>query len=108
MKAIGRRRISSTPRYQSHPIFRSLYPLINSWLAEHPNVCQVIDDLQLQVRTGRVQFEDIVLLARKWEETLPPPRGVVKQLRDFMQLRLDVDVCPGKESRRKSRKGPRL
>jgi len=37
-----------------------------------------------------VSEEDLILLARKWRETLPPGRGVLKYLRDFMQLKLEL------------------
>jgi len=88
------RRPRSSPRTASLPdkSCRSQHQLIDEWLAERPDVRGVLDRLQHHVAGGAVSPEDVVLLAKKWEETLPPRRGVVKDLRDFMQLKLGLDL----------------
>lgn len=83
---------------------RSQHQLIDGWLTERPDIRGVLDRLQHHVAAGTVSSEDIVLLARKWEDTLPPPRGVVKQLRDFMQLKLELDLAAFSKKRPKRRR----
>jgi hypothetical protein len=87
--------------------------LINDWLAERPNIRGVLDRLQDHVAAGVMSPEDVVLLAKKWEDTLPPSRGVVKDLRDFMQLKLGLDPAAvstkrPRRRRRRNRKRPLL
>src|SRR5262245_10246329 len=65
----------------------------DTWLAERPDIRGVLDRLQGYVAVGAVSREDVLLLARKWRDTLPPRRGVVKQLRDFMQLNLGFEIA---------------
>jgi hypothetical protein len=87
------------------------YRILETWLAEHPNVKQVLDRMQSHRATGVVSDEDVILIANKWRQTLPPARGVLKYLRDFMQLRLDLgtDASAIKRPRhRKSRNKRRL
>lgn len=89
------RRPKSSPRPASLPDnpSRSRHQLIDAWLSERPDIRGVLDRLQDHVAAGAVSPEDVVLLAKKWEDTLPPRRGVVKHLRDFMQLKLEFDLA---------------
>lgn len=108
----GDRRPGSSPRAVSLPDepTRSQYRLIDGWLAERPDIRGVLDRLQHHVAAGAVAPEDVVLLAKKWEDTLPPRRGVVKQLRDFMQLKLGLDLSAfsrKRPRRRRRRNGKR-
>ena len=83
---------------------RSQHQLIDGWLAERPGIRGVLDRLQHYVAGGAVSSEDIVLLAKKWEDTLPPRRGVVKHLRDFMQLKLGLDLAAVSRKRPRPRR----
>ena len=89
---------------------RSQHQVIDGWLAERPGIRSVLDRLQHHVGAGAVSSEDIILLAKKWEDTLPPRRGVVKNLRDFMQLKLGLDLAAfsrKRSSRRRRKTGKR-
>jgi hypothetical protein len=80
--------------------------MIDAWLTRHTNVRRVIDRLQSHFAAGAVTPEDLILLMKKWADTLPPRRGVLKDLRDFAQLRLDLgpSVFSGKKPRQRPRK----
>jgi len=88
---------------------RSPHLPIDTWLVERPDIRGVLDRLQGYVAVGAVSREDVLLLARKWRDTLPPRRGVVKQLRDFMQLKLGLEIAAvsRKRPRRRRRRNGR-
>jgi hypothetical protein len=105
------RRRKPSPRVSS-PLgshSRSPHLLIDNWLAERPDIRGVLDRLQGHIAAGAVSREDVLLLARKWRDTLPPRRGVVKQLSDFMQLKLGLDLAAvsRKRPRRRRRRNGR-
>lgn len=68
---------------------------LDAWLSKHTNIRQLLERLNREMIAGSLSEEDVILLIRKWRETLPPQRGVVKYLRDFMQLTLDVGPLGG-------------
>jgi hypothetical protein len=75
--------------------------LIDAWLRDHPSIRRVFERLQDQVAEGKISGDDLMRLIKKWSQTLPPRRGVVKNLQDFMQLGLALDLPAGRRRRRR-------
>jgi hypothetical protein len=113
MRRRDRRRLKPSTADPMPGDSRSPHPLIQALLVECCGVGEVLDRLQGYVDAGLISREDVVLLARKWQDTLPPRRGVVKQLRDFMQLKLGFEIAAAstenpRRRRRKRRSSPLL
>jgi hypothetical protein len=98
------------PKFSPRPVSppdkssRSQHQLIDNWLDKRPDVRRVLDRVQHHIGAGTVSPKDVVLLAKKWADTLPPRRGEVKQLRDFMQLKLELDLAAVSRTRPRRRR----
>jgi len=93
----------------SQPPIRNAAPptILATWLDEHSSIHRVLERLQRDLRHGIITRAAALLALKKWSDTLPPRRGAVKNIRDFMQLKFALD--PGlilsmpKRQRRKNR-----
>ncbi len=99
-----RPKLSARPTSPSDTPSASHHHLINAWLTNHPNVRRVFARLQNQVADGTISQEDLILLTKKWSDTIPPRHGIVKNLRDFMQLKLALDSSAFSKKKRRRRR----
>jgi hypothetical protein len=102
------------PTSSTGPVPPGYSPLPNTvqeLLAGFPSLRKALDRLDAAAQRDLESRRRLLLLLAKWADTLPPPRGAIKDLRDFMQLRIELGsgACSGARRRRRrktARKGP--
>ena len=67
---------------------------------------RLFSQLEQRLRAGSLSLEEVIRLAMRWSETLPPRRGVVVHLHDIAQqadLAINVPQRRTRPRRRKRR-----
>jgi hypothetical protein len=105
MKPNNRRRKSAVHSDSSSDRPRlSQHRVLDGWLAQRVDIQSVFERLEPHIVAGAVSSEDVILLAKKWRDALPPRRGVVKRIADYMQLGLALDPSILARNTRKRRR----
>jgi hypothetical protein len=85
-----------------------LPPPVRNWLVTQPQIVRFVLDLERDLRRGAISRADLIQLARRWSETLPPKRGRVVQLRTIgIQRELPIDLPATRRRRPRRGKGRR-
>lgn len=84
--------------------YSSLPKPVRDLLAAFPSLRIAFDRLGASVSRDLQSRRSLLLLLAKWNDTVPPSRGVIKDLRDFMQLPIELDSGARSEARRLRRR----
>jgi hypothetical protein len=72
--------------------FQNLPEPVRVWLAEQPRIVDLLSQLERHLASGAMSGREVARLAKRWQETLPPRRGAVLTLSDFMQLEFELGL----------------
>ena len=72
--------------------FPNLLKTIRAWLAEQPEIFELLMQIEQHVANGEVSAHDVSRLVKRWQENLPARRGEVVNLSDFMQTEFELGL----------------
>ena len=85
-----------------------LPPLVRDWVVREPRIVRFVLHLEERLRHGAISRADLIRLAKRWSDALPPRRGLVVQLRRIgHQPELPMDLPATRRRARSRRKGRR-
>jgi hypothetical protein len=90
----------TAPRSDVDARFRKFPKQVRTWLKATPGIVALLMQLEAAVASNELSEADVVRLAKRWQENLPPRRGAVVNLRDFMQAELGLDLTGSRRSPR--------